>query len=101
VVLGAPSSAFACAQGRAIARARFHIESVILAHTLAGPVESLQPVNAEPPNLREDMCGGHRKRKASEDEDDTAAIASMSSNAAYSVLPFALRTPCAKQNLLV
>ncbi len=35
-----------------------------------GTVESVQPVNAEPPNLREDMCGAHRKRRATEDEDE-------------------------------
>jgi D-alanyl-D-alanine carboxypeptidase len=35
-----------------------------------GTVESLQPIAAAPPNLREEMCGGHRKRPATEDEDD-------------------------------
>jgi D-alanyl-D-alanine carboxypeptidase len=35
-----------------------------------GTVESIQPVNAEPVNLREDMCGNHRKRRATEDEDE-------------------------------
>jgi D-alanyl-D-alanine carboxypeptidase len=35
-----------------------------------GSVDSLQPVSAEPPNLREDMCGTHRKRRATEDEDE-------------------------------
>ena len=66
-----------------------------------GTVDQLKPIVAEPPNLREDMCGAHRKRKATEDEDDTAAIASMSGNAAYSVLLSALRAPTPKQNLLI
>jgi D-alanyl-D-alanine carboxypeptidase len=35
-----------------------------------GTVESLQPIAAAPPNLREEMCGAHRKRPATEDEDD-------------------------------
>src|SRR5438876_4282385 len=35
-----------------------------------GTVEALQPISAEPPNLREEMCGGHRKRQATEDEDE-------------------------------
>jgi D-alanyl-D-alanine carboxypeptidase len=34
-----------------------------------GTVENLQAVAAAPPNLREEMCGRHRKRPASEEED--------------------------------
>jgi D-alanyl-D-alanine carboxypeptidase len=34
-----------------------------------GTVDKLVPVDASPPNLREDMCGGHRKRPASDDDD--------------------------------
>jgi D-alanyl-D-alanine carboxypeptidase len=65
-----------------------------------GSVESLTPVNAAPPNLREEMCGAHRKRKATEDEDDSAAVSSFSSDSAYSVFLSSLRTPNSKANLL-
>ena len=34
-----------------------------------GTVEGLQPVAATPPNLRDEMCGRHRKRHAREEED--------------------------------
>jgi D-alanyl-D-alanine carboxypeptidase len=34
-----------------------------------GTVENLQPVAAAPPNLRDEMCGKHRRRPASEEED--------------------------------
>jgi D-alanyl-D-alanine carboxypeptidase len=37
-----------------------------------GTVDSLAPIDAAPPNLRDEMCGGKRKRPAS-DEDDTVA----------------------------
>jgi D-alanyl-D-alanine carboxypeptidase len=37
-----------------------------------GTIESVQPIDAAPPNLRDEMCGGHRKRPATEDEDDDA-----------------------------
>jgi hypothetical protein len=33
-------------------------------------VDALQPVNTAPPDLREAMCGGHRKRPAAEEADD-------------------------------
>jgi D-alanyl-D-alanine carboxypeptidase len=38
-----------------------------------GTVNSLQPINAAPPDLREQTCGPHRKRPAAEDEDDEPA----------------------------
>jgi len=37
-----------------------------------GTVDALVPIKAEPPNLRDDMCGKHRKRPAAETEDDDA-----------------------------
>ena len=38
-----------------------------------GGVESLTPVNVDPPNMRDEMCGKHRRRPAAEssDEEDT------------------------------
>ena len=33
-------------------------------------MEQLQPVNVAPPDLRDEMCGPHRKRPAAEDADD-------------------------------
>jgi D-alanyl-D-alanine carboxypeptidase len=95
VVLGAPSSA-----GRAIKAAQllergFASDGLGWLTPQLGTVEALVPVNAEPPNLREDMCGKHRKKQATEDEDDSAAIASLlsASGSAYSVFLSALRAP--------
>ena len=44
-----------------------------------GTVESLQPINAAPPNLRDEMCGKHRKRPGRPRTRTTSAAASMSS----------------------
>ena len=55
-----------------------------------GTVDSLQPVSAEPPNLREDMCGTHRKRRATEDEDE-ALGASENPDSPYAVFLASLR----------
>jgi D-alanyl-D-alanine carboxypeptidase len=38
-----------------------------------GTVESLAPVDATPPNLREEMCGGKRKRPATDEDADVVA----------------------------
>src|SRR6195256_4073620 len=86
VVLGAPSGAVRAVEAAQLLEQGFTSNTLSWLTPSMGTVESLQPINAEPPNLREDMCGGHRKRRASEDEDDSAAIATMSTNAAYSVL---------------
>jgi D-alanyl-D-alanine carboxypeptidase len=35
-----------------------------------GTVDALAPIDAPPPNLRDDMCGGHRRKPASEENDE-------------------------------
>jgi D-alanyl-D-alanine carboxypeptidase len=44
-----------------------------------GSVESLAPIDASPPNLRDEMCGPKRKRPASDEDEDTVANNSTSS----------------------
>ena len=100
VVLGAPSSA-----GRALKAAQLLERGFNSSGGLTwlmpslGTVETVQPVNAAPPNLREDMCGGHRKRAATEDEDDIAP-ASSGPESPYGVFLSSLRPPKAKGALL-
>jgi D-alanyl-D-alanine carboxypeptidase len=55
----------------------------------------VQPIAAAPPNLRDEMCGGHRKRPASEDEDDLA-VASNNPETPYAVFLASLRPGKAK-----
>ena len=59
-------------QGGSASRAWLRLRRARLADAATG---TSAPSYAEPPNLREDMCGKHRKKQASEDEDDSAAIA--------------------------
>ncbi len=102
VVLGAPSSAGRATKAAQLLERGFASDGLGWLTPQLGTVEALVPVNAEPPNMREDMCGKHRKKQASEDEDDSAAIASLlsSSGSAYSVFLSALRAPANKQALL-
>jgi len=60
-----------------------------------GTVETLQPIAAAPPNLRDEMCGGHRKRPATEDEDDVVA-ANTGPESPYAVFLSSLRPPKTK-----
>jgi D-alanyl-D-alanine carboxypeptidase len=73
-----------------------------------GTVEALAPMDASPPNLKDEMCGGHRKRAAAEEADADAEPDSgtgaadsggSTSNPHFSVLLSALRAPTPK-NLL-
>jgi D-alanyl-D-alanine carboxypeptidase len=74
VVLGAPSSAARAMKAAQLLERGFNSASGLSWFMSPyGTVESLQPVAAAPPNLRDDMCGAHRKRPATEDEDDLVA----------------------------
>jgi len=100
VVLGAPSSAARAVKAAQLLESGFSSNPLAWLTPALGTVESLKPVNVDPPNLREDMCGKHRKRQATEDEDDSAAVSSFSSDSAYSVFLSSLRATNGKTNLL-
>jgi D-alanyl-D-alanine carboxypeptidase len=40
-----------------------------------GTVDNLVPIDASPPNLRDEMCGGKRKRPASDEDDENSLTA--------------------------
>jgi D-alanyl-D-alanine carboxypeptidase len=100
VVLGAPSSAARALKAAQLLERGFNSHSRLgWLMPSQGPVEALQPINAAPPNLREDMCGSHRKRPATEDEDDVVA-ANTTPDSPYAVFLSSLRPPKAKGALL-
>jgi D-alanyl-D-alanine carboxypeptidase len=74
VVLGAPSSAARAMKAAQLLERGFNSSSGLswLMPT-AGTVESVRPIDVTPPNLRDQMCGPHRKRPAAENEDDSIA----------------------------
>jgi len=45
-----------------------------------GTVDNLVPIDASPPNLRDEMCGGKRKRPASDEDEDTTIAGAASSS---------------------
>src|SRR5215213_4115309 len=50
-----------------------------------GTVDALQPIAAAPPNLRDEMCGRHRKRPAAEEEEEAVASSDTDQSSAYAV----------------
>jgi D-alanyl-D-alanine carboxypeptidase len=70
VVLGAPSSPYRAVKAAGLLERGFHRGPLSWLSPTLGTVENLQPINTTPPDLREEMCGGHRKRPAAEEADD-------------------------------
>ncbi len=70
VVLGSPSSPVRGAKTAGMLERGFNRNGLSWLSPSLGTVETLQPIAAAPPDLREEMCGKHRKRPAAEDADD-------------------------------
>jgi D-alanyl-D-alanine carboxypeptidase len=107
VVLGAPSSAVRATKAANLLERGFHGNGLSWLRPSLGTVDSLTPIAAAPPNLREEMCGEHRRKPASETEDeedneDTVAGNTADGNGdskASSTLLSSLRAPTPKFSL--
>jgi len=114
VVLGAPSGAARAVKAAEMLESGFKRNPLSWLLPSLGTVDELKPIDADPPNLKDEMCGPHRKRlQAAEDEDEEAGAAGAGNDTGngtvstgdasprFSVLLSALRAPTAKNaNLL-
>ena len=75
IVLGSPSSPYRAAKAAGLLERGFSRGPLSWLSPSLGSVETLQPVNATPPDLRDEMCGPHRKRPAAEEADDESESA--------------------------
>ncbi len=69
VVLGAPSGAARAMKAAEMLESGFSSNPLSWLTPSLGQVDALAPIDAAPPNLKDEMCGGHRKRQHAEDED--------------------------------
>jgi D-alanyl-D-alanine carboxypeptidase len=102
VVLGAPSSSARALKAAELLENGFNQKPLSWLTPSLGSVEALAPIDASPPDLKDSMCGRHRKRPATEEDDPDATIDNGSdadANPQVSVLLSALRAPTPK-NLL-
>ena len=72
VVLGASSGQMRAVRAAQMLERGFANDGLAWLRPAMGTVDNLAPIDAAPPNLRDEMCGGKHKRPAS-DEDDTVA----------------------------
>jgi D-alanyl-D-alanine carboxypeptidase len=104
VVLGAPSGAARAVKAAEILENGFAQNPLSWLTPSLGIVDALTPIDAAPPNLKDEICGKHRKRPAAEDEDvdaDSGNATAGDNSAQFSFLLSALRAPTPKNaNLL-
>ena len=101
VVLGAPSSPVRAAKAAQLLERGFSAGMLSWLTPSLGTVDALVPIDAAPPNLREEMCGKHRKRPAAEDEDDDSAIAGLDSGSPHAFMLSQLRGSIGKPSSLL
>jgi D-alanyl-D-alanine carboxypeptidase len=69
VVLGAPSGAARAVKAAELLESGFRQNPLAWLVPSLGTVDELKSINTDPPNLKDQMCGKHRKRAPAEDED--------------------------------
>jgi D-alanyl-D-alanine carboxypeptidase len=108
VVLGAPTSAARAQKAAELLESGFNRSPFAWLLPALGNVNALTPIEAAPPDLKDDMCGPHRKRHALEaamadsadpDAGDSNDNAAADGNSQNPNLVTALRAPASK-NLL-
>ena len=89
VVLGASSGKMRAVRAAQLLERGFANNGLAWLKPALGTVDNLVPIDASPPNLRDEMCGGKRKRPASDEDDDTTVASSSSgSNSGETAMTF-------------
>ena len=70
IVLGAYSGAVRAQKAAQLLERGFKSGGLSWLTPSLGTVDALAPIDAQPPNLREEMCGGHRRKPPSEDNNE-------------------------------
>ena len=73
VVLGASSGQMRAVRAAQLLERNFANNALSWLRPSLGTVDNLVPIDASPPNLRDEMCGGKHKRPASDEDEDTVA----------------------------
>jgi D-alanyl-D-alanine carboxypeptidase len=108
IILGAYGGGVRAQQAAQLLESGFNSGGLSWLTPSLGTVDALAPIDAQPPNLREEMCGGHRRKPPSEDnneeEDDSASVSngtvaggdSSGSNSGQAFMLSSLRPPNGK-----
>ena len=104
VVMGASSGMMRAVRAAQLLDRGFAGNNLSWLQPSLGNVENLVPVDASPPDLHEQMCGPHRKRPASDEDEDTVANNAGASGTGGSSVTFyaaGLQAPMSKPSELL
>jgi D-alanyl-D-alanine carboxypeptidase len=104
VVLGASSGTMRAVRAAQLLDRGFSANSLSWLRPSLGIVDNLVPIDASPPNLRDEMCGGKHKRPASDEDEEAVAGnagASTSGEAGATFFAAGLQPPMPKPSELL
>jgi D-alanyl-D-alanine carboxypeptidase len=102
VVLGASSGKARAVKAAQLLERGFANNTLSWLRPSLGTVENLVPVDASPPNLRDEMCGGKRHKPASDEDEETVAVGgSNSSEPALAFFTAGLQPPMLRPSELL
>jgi D-alanyl-D-alanine carboxypeptidase len=97
VVLGAYSGGSRTQEAAQLLESGFNGGALSWLTPSLGTVDELAPIDAQPPNLREEMCGGHRHKPPSEaNDEDEGSTASGDSGSAPAFMLSSLKPSAGK-----
>jgi D-alanyl-D-alanine carboxypeptidase len=88
VVLGASSGQMRAVRAAQLLERGFANNNLSWLRPSLGTVDNLVPIDASPPNLRDEMCGGKHKKPASDEDEDTVASNAAGSSSGETGLTF-------------
>jgi D-alanyl-D-alanine carboxypeptidase len=89
VVLGASSGQARAVKATQMLERGFANDQLSWLRPSLGTVDSLAPIDASPPNLRDEMCNGKRHKPASDEDEDTVASSGISGGSTQALSFFA------------
>jgi D-alanyl-D-alanine carboxypeptidase len=105
VVLGASSGQMRAVRAAQLLERGFANNGLSWLRPSLGTVDNLVPIDASPPNLRDEMCNGKRKRPATDEDEDTTvannAAGSGNGEGAITFFTAGLQPPMAKPSELL
>jgi D-alanyl-D-alanine carboxypeptidase len=105
VVLGASSGQMRAVRAAQLLERGFANNTLSWLRPSLGTVDNLVPIDASPPNLRDEMCGGKRKRPATDEDEDTTVASngggSTTGETAITFFTAGLQPPMAKPSELL
>jgi D-alanyl-D-alanine carboxypeptidase len=88
VVLGSTSGHMRAVRAAQLLERGFANNGLSWLRPSLGTVDNLVPIDASPPNLRDEMCGGKRHKPASDEDEDTTASSAGGSNGGETGITF-------------